>query len=956
MIVVARPFTPADGVTTTASASDKQLSARLQRQMLHGERNPEAPHSPFETATSKPMGPLSTPVGISQQPQSTTVSLAEALLFHCSASAAVMSQSTSPETEPHGVENESDTTACSTKPSWTKLKTKAGKQRRRLPLACTSCRNKKVRCSGEQPSCKNCAQVGRQCTYNTTSRRGIFRHSLRSIQTLQSEQDLQASDGVDLEPNFHFSESLPCPSSQQTGPAVDDKTKTQAESCETAPNSGNLLDLRNTLHATAGDDGPELPAKDLQAHLFDVFFEHVHGEPFYLLHRPSCMAQLRNHTLPKVLIMSVCAVSARFSRDPRLISGSCLSSAGDKWATQARKICKGRQEQPDLVILTCLILLCMQDVHDGYHDRGWSLSGQAIRMAFALRLHEDLRRDPETMNGEHSLNFRDRETRRRAMWACILVDRLTSLYLHRPVFIYEATIEVPPPVSERFFELDGSIPIDLLENAPNTEWDVFSDLAASRHRDNLGVTTLMMKSLMICRQTIMLRSRLDTAPVSGPSQKDLSQLKVLASEADALQAILPAQLGWSDANAQKQLAGAALSHYTILHLSIAMSSIFICQSAVHIPKLNSATVTCVRAKTTMAAQMLVAARLISRVLSQVETLKPATFSPFAGYCALLSMRVQSPYLTNTNSRVKDEAEKNIATGLHYLRRLAQLWRPFDLIVDHIDDQCEIFDGLPMNKVLQYQACNDIHQFAGIIMTMDLVDPRIGYDWEDLTRSALNQLFQLHSHQSILFDSFSVERQNQLQENPTGPYVESKEIRMAGGAAGPSQKQPTAPADNIVMPMLRNFSREPVQDHEDANTKQSASQEPFTLGLPATFPYEGTSMASVGSEPLPVSMVSQRLTAAVVAPEVDMDAVLQALHPEVDNGGWYGLSGNVSTDMDYLSACFLPFVDNGQQHVGLQDDLTILAAAHATGGEGEVCTAATETHNRPSFHGSQEWCV
>lgn len=41
-------------------------------------------------------------------------------------------------------------------PLWSELKTKAGKERKRLPLACIACRRKKIRCSGEKPACKHC--------------------------------------------------------------------------------------------------------------------------------------------------------------------------------------------------------------------------------------------------------------------------------------------------------------------------------------------------------------------------------------------------------------------------------------------------------------------------------------------------------------------------------------------------------------------------------------------------------------------------------------------------------------------------------------------------------------------------------------------------------------------------------------------------------------------------------
>ncbi|GJE88974.1 Zn(II)2Cys6 transcription factor [Phanerochaete sordida] len=36
---------------------------------------------------------------------------------------------------------------------------------RRVPMACTSCRKRKVRCDGRKPGCVNCERRDVQCTY-----------------------------------------------------------------------------------------------------------------------------------------------------------------------------------------------------------------------------------------------------------------------------------------------------------------------------------------------------------------------------------------------------------------------------------------------------------------------------------------------------------------------------------------------------------------------------------------------------------------------------------------------------------------------------------------------------------------------------------------------------------------------------------------------------------------------
>jgi hypothetical protein len=44
-------------------------------------------------------------------------------------------------------------------------------KRKRLTQACDACRKKKVKCSGEKPSCNNCTRLGTHCTYLPSTRK-----------------------------------------------------------------------------------------------------------------------------------------------------------------------------------------------------------------------------------------------------------------------------------------------------------------------------------------------------------------------------------------------------------------------------------------------------------------------------------------------------------------------------------------------------------------------------------------------------------------------------------------------------------------------------------------------------------------------------------------------------------------------------------------------------------------
>jgi len=45
--------------------------------------------------------------------------------------------------------------------------TKAGKPRKRLAIACTTCREKKIKCDPAEPKCVQCEKFGRECRFMT---------------------------------------------------------------------------------------------------------------------------------------------------------------------------------------------------------------------------------------------------------------------------------------------------------------------------------------------------------------------------------------------------------------------------------------------------------------------------------------------------------------------------------------------------------------------------------------------------------------------------------------------------------------------------------------------------------------------------------------------------------------------------------------------------------------------
>lgn len=200
-------------------------------------------------------------------------------------------------------------------PAWSELKTKAGKERKRLPLACIACRRKKIRCSGEKPACKHCLRSRIPCVYKVTTRKAaprtdymamldkrLKRMEERIIKIVPKEEqgDMASITRAAVKPALPG--TLPIRSNpgkkrgadEAFGPELDAWAATNPlESAEGVTKSSSLLiqEAEESKLLTEGAD--VLPSPEIQEHLAEVFFEHLYGQTYHVLHKPSFMRKLK---------------------------------------------------------------------------------------------------------------------------------------------------------------------------------------------------------------------------------------------------------------------------------------------------------------------------------------------------------------------------------------------------------------------------------------------------------------------------------------------------------------------------------------------------------------------------------------------------------------------------------------------------------------------------------------
>lgn len=204
-----------------------------------------------------------------------------------------------------------------TAPAWSELKTKAGKERKRLPLACIACRRKKIRCSGEKPACKHCLRSRIPCVYKVTARKAaprtdymamldkrLKRMEERIIKIVPKNEQDGISSAV---PRAVVKPAIPGTLSSGKGNSrkrgaeeafgqdLDNWAKVPTKpSLESPSRPTSLMMVHESEETKLLQEGVQsLPSREIQEHLADVFFESVYGQAYHILHKPSYMRKLR---------------------------------------------------------------------------------------------------------------------------------------------------------------------------------------------------------------------------------------------------------------------------------------------------------------------------------------------------------------------------------------------------------------------------------------------------------------------------------------------------------------------------------------------------------------------------------------------------------------------------------------------------------------------------------------
>ncbi|EMD87467.1 hypothetical protein COCC4DRAFT_134495 [Bipolaris maydis ATCC 48331] len=586
-------------------------------------------------------------------------------------------------------------------PLWSEMKTKAGKERKRLPLACIACRRKKIRCSGEKPACKHCLRSRIPCVYKVTTRKAAPRTDYMAMldKRLKRMEDrvIKLIPKESLPSVANVGRSVVKPAIPGAPPKTPTTKKRAAEEAfgneldewskarGTDPNTANATtQTKESDESKLLTEGAEsLPSKEMQEHLAEVYFDYVYGQSYPLLHKPSFMRRLATGKVPPVLMLAMCAISARFSNHPQLRTEPCFLR-GDNWAARAREIALKRYDAPNITILIVYLLLGLHEFGTCQGGRSWMFGGMAQRMAYALQLHKENEYDPLASESDRKpLSATDREIRRRTMWSCFLMDRFNSSGSDRPLFVHEQYIEVQLPVKEHLYIHEIHAPTENLEgNVPNPVPPDSGQL--SNPRDNMGVSAYTIRLVCTWGKLIKYMNLGGKERESETMWSPGSTFNALKKEAKDFKAALPEMLVYSPENLKSHAIGKTANSFLYLHILWQQIMLFMHRFALPSTAGSRPPKDMPHAFLTESARAaLDAANQISILIN--EAMDHNVVAPFAGYSAFFSSTVHVHGVFSKNPKLEAQSKKYLAYNVKYLTKMKKYWGMFHYMAENLKE-------------------------------------------------------------------------------------------------------------------------------------------------------------------------------------------------------------------------------------------------------------------------------
>ncbi|KAI0080455.1 hypothetical protein K474DRAFT_1637713 [Panus rudis PR-1116 ss-1] len=164
----------------------------------------------------------------------------------------------------------------------------------------------------------------------------------------------------------------------------------------------------------------------------------------------------RHQRIPTILLLAMFSIAARYSSTtsdniPPPEEGS-MWAAGDAYLEDAKAILDSSYAASRPSTVQALLLMGYREVGIGAMAQAWLYIGMAVRMAQDLGMHKNA--DKWSDVGRVLFTPEQLQERRRIWYGCVVMDKYVSVYIGRPVAIFENDFDTELPSIEESDELE----------------------------------------------------------------------------------------------------------------------------------------------------------------------------------------------------------------------------------------------------------------------------------------------------------------------------------------------------------------------------------------------------------------------------------------------------------------------------------------------------------------------
>lgn len=455
--------------------------------------------------------------------------------------------------------------------------TKAGKPRKRLAIACITCREKKIKCDPDYPRCIQCDKFGRVCKFKNAPRGGqntspsippAELHSGRAMSSPGGSRDSRSpvaqstcNGGQNLDDSYHKRMKLGSKSyspSRNTSLAVTEamnhtKSPYQAQQYVTDRDRVTENALR---HAWSNDVSVSDPRSI--ASVITQFFAHVDSAMILkFLPEGLLKAHLGNMGQQKppedlMILHSILAVGVALSGGPKHIAHEYAQVANYAQRNLGFNCLQLVQSR----ILLAAYYISVDRIHDATE-----LLSSAAAVSTSLQMNMELDRSIEGGMVTYPFGMtRDgyKESRRRTLWSLFMLERFNGVFPNRPAMINPQDLYIRLPTDNQSFE-----------NQVEREEPVFDpySLTASTSTGSCNILANLVEMTHFWADCQVALYRIASRP--GAASAESTRIQSLAKRIRSWYSSLPETLSFSRKNLEDSVytgsSGSFLSMHILYH-------------------------------------------------------------------------------------------------------------------------------------------------------------------------------------------------------------------------------------------------------------------------------------------------------------------------------------------------------------------------------------------------------